>query len=458
MERDKVAALRRVAIVLSSLPEATAKRLLAALESDQQRAVRSAITGLDDVDPLERRRALDGFTRSISQQRSSLAGANDAAEIVLSSVALRRDDGHATSRSSSHAVNDTSSPFAFFGGVDDDAIAHYIKDEHPQTVAIILASILPAQAARLLGKLGVAMRTETMRRLARMETPTPEVIEDIAAQLKQKLVHAGSDHGGGLHSGSYPGHSAAGFDMATGRSQSAGQAALQAILAQMSHNSHGLAAVASSSGQPRGDAEYGNVNRSAAAGSGQGSHQESVSSNRNGRSGEPLQQSHDEIIGGGQWQQAEAFDPLLRRLPQGDLVRNSPANQRPDSLDRSSQGLPGSPSHAVSVTSTDEIHSQLVATSPDRLREALANVEGRQALLALCGLPSANAEAVLNVLPRRQARQIRQQIAALGMVELREIDRAKEAVAQWIGRSLSTDTTRGQSSQRVSATPALAAA
>jgi len=449
MERDKVAALRRVAIVLSSLPESTAKRLLAALESDHQRAVRSAITGLDDVDPLERRRALDGFTHSIRQQRSSLAGANDAAEIVLSPVALRRDDGHPQSRSKSNAaINDTGSPFAFLGGVDDDAIAHRIKDEHPQTVAIILASIQPAQAARLLGKLGVAMRTETMRRLARMDTPTPEVIDDIASQLKQKLVHLGSDQGRAYFSGGHQSQGTDGFDRVSGKSQSAGQAALQAIMAQMSHHATGLAGTVTPSELTGVAASYTNINRPAVALSGQGSH--------------PHYQSHDELIGGGEWQQAEAFDPLLRRLPQGDVTGNSTLNQSQDGLDRSSPGSTAPQSQPTAVKSTDEIHALLVATSPERLREALAHGDGRQALLALCGLPSANAEAVLNMLPRRQARQIRQQIAALGMVELREIDRAKEAVAQWLGRSSSPQSshssTRGQSPQRTSALPALAAA
>jgi flagellar motor switch protein FliG len=84
--------------------------------------------------------------------------------------------------------------------------------------------------------------------------------------------------------------------------------------------------------------------------------------------------------------------------------------------------------------STDAIHARLVATPPSVLRQALATLDGRDALLAICGLPSSTAEAILGSLPRRQARQIRQQMASLGMLELSEIDRAKELVAQEVER------------------------
>ncbi len=77
----------------------------------------------------------------------------------------------------------------------------------------------------------------------------------------------------------------------------------------------------------------------------------------------------------------------------------------------------------------DAIHTRLVALPTERLRQALASVETRQSLLALCGLPSATAEKVLASLPRRQARQVRRQLSDLGTIELREIDRAKAAVA-----------------------------
>jgi flagellar motor switch protein FliG len=386
MERDKAAALRRVAIVLSSLPEATSKVLLSGLEPEHQRSVRAAIGGLVDVDPLERRRALDGFKSSIRQGRSSLAGQNDAAEIVFSKVAMRqadaRDDRRTGGGQSDEPVN-AASPFAFLSEVDDDAIANRVKDEHPQTVAIILASIAPGQAARLLAKLGVGLRSDAMRRLARLDSPPVEMTEEIANQLKQRLVYQ-TNSGGATTALRYSTFGAPHDAGPSTSGKTAGAAALQAILAEMA----------------------GGDDRNAAT---------------------------------------EAYEPA-RRDHRIHPTETTPRATERDQWRHATAGL--TPSHATAVDaalgeslprrdkpmSTDAIHARLVATPPSVLRQALATLDGRDALLAICGLPSSTAEAILGSLPRRQARQIRQQMASLGMLELSEIDRAKELVAQEVER------------------------
>jgi flagellar motor switch protein FliG len=435
MERDKVAALRRVAIVLSSLPDATARRLLASLEPDHQRAVRATINHLDDVDPLERRRALDGFTHSMRNGRPSLAGENDAAEIVLSRVAIHRDDARLSDRSQAHSANDAdsrsgnSSAFAFLSSVDDDAIAHRIKEEHPQTIAIVLAAISPRQAARLLAKLGVALRAETMRRLAKMDTPPPEVVEEIAAQLKLKLVHGNSVNSGAAALGTY-----SDADATIDKPRSAGQAALQAILAEMNH-ANGQPGI----GNPAMESGYRNIN--AAYGGADYHATTRPSGPLSERAALGRESSPDNTYGA-------ASTRHLRNSLESVAVpdhRAGVANTVEEKINRPAK-------------SQAEIHSQLISTPPAKLREALASVDGRQAILALCGLPKATAEAVLNDLPRRQAKQIRQQIASFAMVELREIDAAKAAVAKAILPPENRSPAAAAASRMTSPSPTLAAA
>lgn len=434
MERDKVAALRRVAIVLSSLPDSTARRLLANLELDHQRAVRAAIGHLDDVDPLERRRALDGFTTSIRQGRSSVAGENDAAEIVLSRVAMHRDDGRVPNPTQDNrgVVLDGpktggSAAFAFLSAVDDDAIAHRIKDEHPQTIATVLASIAPRQAARLLAKLGVALRAETMRRLAKMDVPTPEVVEEIAAQLKQKLVHANGGMATTATSATFV-DSSTQTGSSTGQSRSPGQAALQAILAEMNPNNgqpaSGIPGLQSGyTGGYTGDYTSGYTSGYTGSYTGgsatYGGEEYTANDRRSGQSSDPTPR-------GRAASQDERHESVPLRRPGIAIDSTSASNHHPESAKEANAKV-DRPTKSIA-----EVHSQLISTPPAKLREALASVDGRQAILALCGLPKATAEAVLSDLPRRQAKQIRQQIASLGMLELREIDAAKEAVANAI--------------------------
>ena len=87
-------------------------------------------------------------------------------------------------------------------------------------------------------------------------------------------------------------------------------------------------------------------------------------------------------------------------------------------------------SHGKHFDSTEEIHAHLVGLRPAALCGALGRVTTREAMLALCGLPVEIADAALALLPRAEAKAVRLKMNSLGSLHLREIDRAKESVAE----------------------------
>lgn len=84
----------------------------------------------------------------------------------------------------------------------------------------------------------------------------------------------------------------------------------------------------------------------------------------------------------------------------------------------------------VAEDSTQAIHRFLVDLSPQTLVESLGRVGTREALLTLCGLPNATAEAAIAVLPRAKAKAARHGMTQLGSLRLSEIDDAKQEVAR----------------------------
>lgn len=383
MERAKAAALRRVAIVLSSLPEATASKLLGDLDAESQRAVGRALRELDDVDPLEQRRALDGFARSVRQRRSPLAGQNDAAEVVFSQVALQRGDRPATGDKPASGGADPEGRFAFLRDCDDDQLAATVRGEHPQTIAIILASLAPRKAATLLPKLGVVLRSDVMQRLAKLQRPAPEIVDEIASHLKQQLQLAQAAGAGSTQ------HWPATASQADGPT-SMGQAALQAILQEMPQQPPPAAAQT-----PQPSSEH-----------------------------DAVMQAYARAVQPSQQRASGPIDLATPTQPANRPAGNDVGIGRPQQ--RRERG-PGEPS-------ADQMQTDLVLSSPQRLREALASIDARQALLAMLGLPTATAEAVLGSLPKRQARKIRQQLNTLDGVQLRQIDVAKRTLWQTLQR------------------------
>lgn len=385
MTNAKEATMRRIAIVLASLPQPVAQRLLGTLQNDSQQLVRAALGSLADVDPLERRRALDGFATSLRNDHGkrgphSATNSSDAAEIIFSRTAMRNLNEREANGSRSgdlthedqreHASGQKPATFAFLRDVDDESLVAHLSGEMPQTLAIILASISPAQAARVLPRLDVKVRIDAMRRMANLKELPAELIDDIGNQLRTRLTP--SPQGGGSSG------------------NGAGQRALDAILAE-------LPSEPVPSQDPSIDQLQNLIDR--------------VNGQTIANESRPAQgdQPRSEV--------RIAEDTWPDDQSSGNR-HESPSTSHRDFVDESSP-----------LRSTDSIHLFLVSMPTDQLRETLGKVPIRLALLTLCGLPNSTAEAVLASLPRKQAKQVREQLATLGSLELREIDEAKQTVA-----------------------------
>ena len=63
----------------------------------------------------------------------------------------------------------------------------FLADEHPQTIALVLAHLLPRLSSELLESLPASKQLEVTRRIAKMEQTSPEVIREVEMALQQKL-------------------------------------------------------------------------------------------------------------------------------------------------------------------------------------------------------------------------------------------------------------------------------
>ena len=94
-------------------------------------------------------------------------------------------------------------PFEFLKRADASHITAFIQNEHPQTIALIIAYLQPAQAAAILSGLPQDLRADVARRLATLDKTPPEVIREVESVLQKKLssvVSTDFSHAGGVKS------------------------------------------------------------------------------------------------------------------------------------------------------------------------------------------------------------------------------------------------------------------
>jgi flagellar motor switch protein FliG len=82
-------------------------------------------------------------------------------------------------------------PFKNAREIDPKVLAGFIKNEHPQTIAIILAHLDSQKAGTILGLLSEALQIEVMNRIARLEAVPPDLVREVDEVLERELLDIG---------------------------------------------------------------------------------------------------------------------------------------------------------------------------------------------------------------------------------------------------------------------------
>jgi len=72
--------------------------------------------------------------------------------------------------------------------VQEEVLANYLKNEYPQTVAVIISKLRPEQAARVLAILPEELALDVINRMLRMEAVQKEVIERVEQTLRTEFM------------------------------------------------------------------------------------------------------------------------------------------------------------------------------------------------------------------------------------------------------------------------------
>jgi flagellar motor switch protein FliG len=74
------------------------------------------------------------------------------------------------------------------GNVSESVLANYLKNEYPQTVAVVLSKIKPEHASRVLASLPEDFALECVMRMLRMEPVQREILDKIEMTLRNEFM------------------------------------------------------------------------------------------------------------------------------------------------------------------------------------------------------------------------------------------------------------------------------
>jgi flagellar motor switch protein FliG len=169
-----------VAILVASLDEASAERLLASLPAQQARAVRLQVDELADIDPDEQREIVADFRRSLAQSNEL-----SSTGVELEASLLERID-HQDYTITPAAV--PCGPFETLTADDVETLATMLKSESSQTVAVVLSRLDADRAAEVLNKFSAGEQHAILDRLADLDSTDEQAVRVVEAQISQWIT------------------------------------------------------------------------------------------------------------------------------------------------------------------------------------------------------------------------------------------------------------------------------
>lgn len=185
MNNDSYTGVQKAAILLITLGPEKAATIFKHLKEDEIEELTLEIANTRSVSPQTKEEVLEEFYQvCLAQQYIAEGGIGYAKELLEKALGNDKAQGVIAKLTASLQVR----PFEFIRKTDPAQLLNFIQDEHPQTIAMILSYLAPAQASQVLGALPPEKQADVAKRIATMDRTSPDVIKEVERVLERKLA------------------------------------------------------------------------------------------------------------------------------------------------------------------------------------------------------------------------------------------------------------------------------
>src|SRR5580692_7004400 len=183
-EKKDIPGPKRAAMLMLALGEQYGGKVWSLLDDDEVRELSMAMSTLGTVEAEVVEDMLLEFVSRMSAS-GALMGNFDATERLLQQyLPPERVNG---------IMDEIRGPagrnmWEKLSNVQEEVLANYLKNEYPQTIAVVLSKLRPEHAARVLGILPEELALDVVNRMLRMEAVQKEVIERVEQTLRTEFM------------------------------------------------------------------------------------------------------------------------------------------------------------------------------------------------------------------------------------------------------------------------------
>jgi flagellar motor switch protein FliG len=178
------------AMLFVLIGEETAAEVLRFLNEAEIEQISKEISNVGPIASEEAEKSAEELYQTLVANRFvSEGGVDYAKKVILRTLGAGPAKRIMDRLSSSYA---SSNAFEAIDRLNPIQLSQFIQNEHPQTIALILAHLAPNSSAELLESLPEDIQADVAVRMAMLETISPDVIKGISAVLEEKLKPVGT--------------------------------------------------------------------------------------------------------------------------------------------------------------------------------------------------------------------------------------------------------------------------
>jgi flagellar motor switch protein FliG len=176
--------LQKAALLVMSVGEDTAAKLFQLMHDDEIREISQTMAHLGTVNATVIERLFVEFADQISST-GTMTGTYESTERLLMKV-LDRSKVDTIMEEIRGPAGRTM--WDKLGNVHESVLANFLKNEYPQTVAVVLSKVKPDHGARVLSMLPEAFAMEVIMRMLRMESVQKDILDDVERVLRNEFM------------------------------------------------------------------------------------------------------------------------------------------------------------------------------------------------------------------------------------------------------------------------------
>lgn len=174
----------RVSVMMLSLSEEQVSKLFSLMDESEIKEIALTMSNLGKVSSNVVEIMFTDFVEQISST-GALIGSFESTKRLLSKALPQEKVDNIMEEISGPAGR---TMWDKLSNINEELLANYLRNEYPQTVAVVLSRIRPEHSAKVLTLLPDSLAMEVIMRMLRMENVRKEILDDIERTLRTEFM------------------------------------------------------------------------------------------------------------------------------------------------------------------------------------------------------------------------------------------------------------------------------